>query len=105
MRALWCVAGLLACGTADKASAPVEGEEEAPPLSEDALSGISAERMRDAVEFLADDAQGGRITGSPGHAAAMAWIVEDMADIGLEPVGLEGDYVYPNERHWNESDK
>ena len=95
MRAVWCVVGLLACGTADKSSEHEPGEEEAPPLSEDALSGVSAERMRDAVEFLADDAQGGRITGSPGHAASMAWIVADMADIGLEPVGLEGDYVYP----------
>ncbi|MGB0639918.1 MAG: M28 family peptidase [Myxococcota bacterium] len=65
------------------------------PLSEDVLGQISAERMRDAVDFLADDALGGRLTGSPGHAAAMEWIVQEMEDIGLEPVGLEGDFVYP----------
>jgi hypothetical protein len=65
------------------------------PLSEDILSQISASRMRDAVDFLADDSLGGRLTGSPGHAAAMEWIVQEMNDIGLEPVGLEGDFVYP----------
>lgn len=75
------------------------GSEDTPtidlPLSEDILGQISATRMRDAVDFLADDALGGRLTGSPGHAAAMEWIVQEMEDIGLEPVGLEGDFVYP----------
>jgi hypothetical protein len=67
----------------------------AAPLSEDVLSQISATRMKETIDFLADDAQGGRVTGAPGHIASMAWITEEMTALGLEPIGLEGDYVYP----------
>lgn len=65
------------------------------PLSEDLLSQISATRMKETIDFLADDDQGGRVTGATGHLAAMHWIVEAMTEIGLEPVGIEGDFVYP----------
>jgi hypothetical protein len=90
----WGVLVSLVLGCADEKE-PELPEEEPPPLSDEVLSEISPARMKATVDFLADDARGGRITGSPGHAAAMAWILEDMADIGLEPVGLEGDFVYP----------
>jgi hypothetical protein len=86
---------LISCDTPDKADGPGASEDVLPPLSEEALAVISPTRMKAAVDFLADDALGGRITGSPGHAAAMAWLLDEMADIGLEPAGLEGDFVYP----------
>jgi len=86
---------LISCDSPDKEYGPAESEAVPPPLSEEALAVVSPTRMKAAVDFLADDALGGRITGSPGHAAAMAWLIDEMADIGLEPAGLEGDYVYP----------
>ena len=97
---VWLVLGaLLSCGSPDKAGTdevdPDIGDIGPPPLSAEELAVISPVRMKETVDFLADDALGGRITGSPGHAAAMAWILEEMAEIGLEPVGLEGDFVYP----------
>ncbi len=95
MKTLWLSVILASCsGSKDEPDTAAQAPP-VPPLSDEDLSEISAERMRAAVDFLADDALGGRITGSPGHAAAMAWIVSDMEDIGLEPVGLEGDFVYP----------
>jgi len=51
--------------------------------------------MKDVIDTLADDRHGGRVTGSPGHALSMAYLIEQLEDIGLEPIGLEGDYVYP----------
>lgn len=65
------------------------------PVSTATLDETSATRMKGIIDALADDAMGGRVTGSSGHLAAMAFIVDEMADIGLEPIGLEGDYVYP----------
>ena len=66
-----------------------------PPLSEDVLSVTSATRMKEVIDTLADDSHGGRVTGSPGHALSMAYLIDQLEDIGLEPIGLEGDYVYP----------
>jgi hypothetical protein len=65
------------------------------PLSEEILSRVSPNRMKAAIDYLADESMGGRIPGSLGHAAAMEWIIQEMQDIGLQPVGLEGDFVYP----------
>lgn len=95
MRSWMLLGALISCDTPDKADGPGASEDVPPPLSEEALAVVSPTRMKAAVDFLADDALGGRITGSPGHAAAMAWLLDEMADIGLEPAGLEGDFVYP----------
>ena len=65
------------------------------PLGEDVLGATSALRMKGVIDTLADDSHGGRVTGSPGHLLSMTYIIEEMADIGLEPIGIEGDYVYP----------
>lgn len=77
-----------------------EGEEETPPgpylapLDPAVLEQASPERMRDAMDFLAGDALGGRIPGSHGHGLARDWLRDQMAEIGLEPLGLDGDYLY-----------
>ena len=65
------------------------------PLDDDVMNAISAVRMKELVDFLADDDIGGRVTGTFGHLAAMNRIIDEMEDIGLEPIGIEGDYVYP----------
>jgi len=64
------------------------------PLDPAVLEQASPERMRDGIDFLAGDALGGRIPGSYGHDLARDWLRDQMADIGLEPLGLDGDYLY-----------
>jgi len=84
---------LLAC--------PSEEEPTPAPLPRpepSAVDVVSPERMRDAVDLLADDALGGRIPGSPGHAVAKDWVVEQLTEIGLEPLGTEGyEYRYEHD--------
>ena len=96
MRVYWKLTLLLAiaCSSDDKVA--VIAEPGVPtPLEPSVLDQTSATRMRDIVEALAADDMGGRVPGSFGHLASMSLIVDEMADIGLEPIGLEGDYVYP----------
>jgi hypothetical protein len=61
---------------------------------------ISPTTMRDDMEFLASDELGGRIPGSPGHAAARVYIRDRMEEIGLVPGGDDGGYewVYETNR-------
>ena len=98
-RTLWTLpflALLLNCGGKDGGTDSGTADAGLPiPLSEDLLSQISATRMKETIDFLADDDQGGRVTGAPGHLSAMNWIVDAMTELGLEPVGIEGDFVYP----------
>jgi len=55
---------------------------------------ISAENLRDHVDYLADDARGGRVPGSPGHAEARDYLVDQMSQIGLVPLGDDGVYTW-----------
>jgi hypothetical protein len=56
---------MLGCGApSDKGEASPEVVED-PPLSDEALAEVSPTRVRAALDYLADDALGGRITGSP----------------------------------------
>jgi len=85
--------GVCSCNTDAK---PVDtSTPEQRPLSDAALDIVSATRMRMLVDELADDTMGGRVPGSPGHEAALNILMDEMIDIGLEPIGLEGDFLYP----------
>jgi Zn-dependent M28 family amino/carboxypeptidase len=59
----------------------------AQPKAEAAASG---QRIRAYVTFLASDALGGRDTGSPGHAAAAAYVADQFKSLGLKPGGDKG---------------
>jgi hypothetical protein len=85
----------MACGDKEPTSAAVEATGKPMPLSAEVLDATSALRMKDVVDTLSDDSHGGRVTGSPGYLLSMAYIHEQLEDIGLEPIGLEGDFVYP----------
>lgn len=72
---------------------------------EAAVAGLSPQRMKDDVDFLADDAQGGRNPGSVGSLAAREHIRDAMVAMGLEPFGQEGTFYYeydadPDEGSW-----
>lgn len=57
-------------------------------------SPVAADRYIADVEWLADDARGGRGLGSPGLAAAADWLGKQFAAIGLEPAGDDGTYKH-----------
>ena len=61
----------------------------AQPPAEAAASG---QRIYDYVAFLASDALKGRDTGSPGHAAAAAYVADQFKSLGLKPGGDKGSW-------------
>ncbi len=65
-----------------------------PTPPEPVESRINSERMFADLSWLAAPEREGRMAGSAGGLAARAWIVERMAEIGLEPVGTEG-WLHP----------
>jgi Tol biopolymer transport system component len=54
-----------------------------------------AERFRDAVAWLADDARGGRKPGSPGNAASATWIEEQLRAAGVLGGAADGKFRQP----------
>ncbi|MBU3077419.1 M28 family metallopeptidase [Sphingomonas quercus] len=46
------------------------------------------------VEILATDDMQGRLTGSPGHARAVAYVADRFRAFGLQPAGVDG-YIQP----------
>jgi hypothetical protein len=59
-------------------------------------TGFDPARARAEVEWLAAPAREGRGSGSPGDAAAMAWIAERLAEAGLSPA-FAGGWLQPFE--------
>jgi hypothetical protein len=53
---------------------------------------VSAEKLRERVEFLASDDLEGRMTGSAGARKAGDYIAEHFKAVGLRPLGDEGTY-------------
>ena len=74
--------------------APVPAE--APPGTAD----IDRHDLRRHVYWLADDARGGRYTGSAGQQATAEYVAAQFQTLGLEPLGDRGTYLqhYPLER-------
>ena len=54
---------------------------------------VPAERYREDVVWLADDARAGRDTGSPGLEQAAAWVAEQFEEAGLQPLGDDGGWL------------
>lgn len=65
------------------------------PAQEAAAASVSASRLKASIDFLAAPERGGRIPGSVGHVASRDWIRARMVEIGLEPLGKDGDFLYP----------
>jgi Zn-dependent M28 family amino/carboxypeptidase len=93
------LAVLPACGGSDapQSSGPA-GQAEAPDtpaVTEVATAVITADLMREYVRELADDRYEGRGPGSAGDAAARAWLIERMREMGLEPGAADGGWEQP----------
>lgn len=61
-----------------------------------ALSQTPGEAWWKHVELLAADNMEGRLTGSPGHARAVAYVADRFRAYGLKPAGVQG-YIQPVE--------
>ena len=59
-----------------------------PPAT--AVAGITAERMRAHMNFLADDLLEGRGTGTRGHEIAARYVQTQFELLGLKPAGVNG---------------
>ena len=97
LAALPALAGL---GTAQGRARRGRGAQEAPaahttlpPSAQAALDGISAERIRAHVRFLAHDLLEGRGTGQRGGDIAAEYLAAQLALDGLKPAGENGTYL------------
>ena len=70
---------------------PIEMESESELAFTDFADEIKS-RIQEHVEFLADDALEGRMTGSKGSKRAADYIVEQFSKLNLPPAGEEGGY-------------
>ncbi len=57
-----------------------------------ALNSINAEEIRSHIEVLADDSLEGRESGSRGGRAAGEYLMEQLKELGLKPIGDRGSY-------------
>lgn len=72
------------------------------PLDAAVLARLDWQNIKTDVDFLASDDLGGRVPGSPGHAAAADYVEAAMADAGLEPLVADGFRVH-HELHLSRS--
>jgi hypothetical protein len=79
--------------------APPENTAEPAPATQGpvdhGLAAIDAARIRTHLEFLADDARKGRMTGTPEYDEAAEYVAQQFAAIGLEPGGEDGGWFQP----------
>jgi Zn-dependent M28 family amino/carboxypeptidase len=78
-----------ACANVD-APAATTSASVAQAAAETTHATTAAERIKADVVFLADDAREGREAGSRGYQAAADYVSTRMAEIGLEPAGIDG---------------
>lgn len=105
--ALFCLAGLSACGGDTPDERTAEPPAESPAASAAARSGertdaahqaageITADLMRGYVIELSDDKYEGRGPGSRGDEAARAYLIEELKILGLGPGGADASWEQP----------
>src|SRR5215831_18248766 len=72
------------------AAVPAAPGQSLPKKARQALDGLSGERMRAHLKFLASDLLEGRGTGQRGGEIAAAYIATEFALYGLKPAGDDG---------------
>ncbi len=72
------------------ADAPRRAAADLLPRMEETETAITKADLRRHVEALASEAMGGRLTGTPGEAAAVAYLAEAFRAVGLEGAGPDG---------------
>src|SRR3954470_24069116 len=83
-------AALVAALAATAISAAPEPAWGLSPDGRRALDAVSADSLRGHLSFLAADALGGRVNGTPGIDIAAEYIAAQFRRAGLEPIGDDG---------------
>ncbi len=98
-RHLSAISALLVLAACSQSEAPAESAAvapaEGPSDAEQALQYITADLMREYVIEISDDKYEGRGPGSRGDAAARKYLVDRMADMGLQPGAADGSWEQP----------
>lgn len=84
-----------ACGGEPGPDTPADAAGRAHGTVDAGLDAIDAARIREHVEFLADDALLGRMTGTAEYDEAANYVAQQFEAIGLEPGGEDGDWFQP----------
>jgi hypothetical protein len=82
----WMVCGLPLAGVADPITLTAKQQA--------AVEKISPRRMKEVIDFLAADEQGGRIPGSEGHRRSREMICKMLKSSGIVPMGHDGSYYH-----------
>ena len=98
-RRLAALAALCTLAAACGKDAPPENTAEPPNAAQKSvdqgLAVIEAGRIQTHLEFLADDARKGRMTGTPEYDEAANYVAQQFAETGLEPGGEDGGWFQP----------
>ena len=98
-RRLAALAALCTLAAACGKDAPPENTAEPPNAAQESvdqgLAVIEAGRIKTHLDFLADDARKGRMTGTPEYDEAADYVAQQFAAIGLEPGGEDGGWFQP----------
>jgi hypothetical protein len=86
---------LAACGKTPPPETATEVAATDPQPVEKGLAVIDRGNIESHLEFLADDARKGRMTGTPEYDAAADYVAGQFAAIGLEPGGEDGGWFQP----------
>ena len=76
------------------ACAPKSDDDEAPAAAtktaEEAFATITQEALEEHLNYLADDARMGRMTGTQEYVDAANYVAAHFESLGLEPAGVDG---------------
>jgi hypothetical protein len=87
---LLLASGLAACGeSAEDAGSTAEVRSDAAGF-EAALATVTVDKLTSHLDYLADDAREGRMTGTAAYNAAADYVAEQFSALGLEPAGEDG---------------
>jgi len=82
-------AGLAACGDTDHGAATDQETDE----RTEAAAQIDTERLSEIVKILASDEFEGRAPGTPGDKKTVEYLIDQFAQLGLEPGRKNGSWV------------
>jgi hypothetical protein len=87
MKRIQVILPVLALGAALTAQQPAARKSVVPDDAPPGFVTITADELREHAGYLASDALGGRLTGSPGQMQAAEYVAKHFGKLGLKPLG------------------
>ena len=86
---------VVACGGGEQPAPETADVAPAADTTSEAIAQITADLMREYIIEISDDKYEGRGPGSSGDAAARRYLIERMAEMGLQPGAADGSWEQP----------